>query len=130
MSLQDQLKALIERHCATLTNEADAIGSHIRQLEDTSIDSSEAITNAIAMAHKIKGSSGSIGFAAISSAAGSLESYLSALASTGMEPTAAQVNTVVGLFDELNTLVRTVSPESSTLYNAGIPGLTDRITAS
>lgn len=130
MSLQDQLKALIERHCTTLINEADAIGTHIRQLEDASIDSSEAISNAIAMAHKIKGSSGSIGFAAISSAAGSLESYLSALASTGMEPTAAQVNTVAGLFNELNTLVRTVSPESSTLYNAGIPGLTDRITAS
>jgi len=44
MSLQDQLKALIERHCSTLTNEADAIGSHIRQLEDASIDSSECPT--------------------------------------------------------------------------------------
>lgn len=130
MSHQDQLRALIERHCVTLNDEAAAIGTHIRQLEDAAIDSSEAISNAIAMAHKIKGSSGTIGFSAISSAAGSLESYLSALASTGMDPTAAQVNTVAGLFDELNTLVRTVSPESSTLYNAGIPGLKDRITAS
>ncbi|MDF1776252.1 MAG: Hpt domain-containing protein [Rhizobiaceae bacterium] len=130
MSHQDQLRALIKHHCVTLITEADAIGTHIRQLEDASIDGSEAISNAIAMAHKIKGSSGSIGFAAISSAAGSLESYLSALASTGMDPTAAQINTVAGLFDELNTLVRTVSPESSTLYNAGIPGLTDRVTAS
>jgi len=117
----EQLRALIERHCTTLSVELEAVRTCLERLDEPDIAASEVIAEAIGLAHKIKGSSGSIGYPEISAAAALLEHYLRSLESLGEELGPVQRRQISAHFDGLERLIARISPEASTLYNAQFP---------
>lgn len=115
--MQEELRALIERHCATLRAEAAAVRDCLSRLGDPAADTSSVIAEGVNLAHKIKGSSGSIGFKEISVAAETLEHYLRELDQSGSAPVGSQVDKVVVLAADLDARVGVIRPEHSMLYN-------------
>ena len=113
-SMQGQLRALIKRHCITLAEQVATIG---RLLAESRCDEKRnSIARAQSVTHQIKGTAGSIGFAAVSSAAEELDDILKLLA---QEPTASteQMLVVRELFARLKELSHGAKPELSTLYS-------------
>lgn len=108
--MQDEIRALLKRHCTTLNHEFDELCAALPPVPSPRADLSQAI----AVTHKIKGSSGSIGFADISASAAQLEQALKQAALTGRELGAVAMKNLA----ELEALVRGATPEMSRLYNA------------
>lgn len=117
----EQLSALIEKHCTTLTVELESVRNCLDRLDGSDQPVAEVIAEGIGLAHKIKGSSGSIGFPEISAAAALLERHLRSLAELDETLSPAQRDQVFAHYDGLARLIRQVSPEASTLYNAQFP---------
>ena len=112
--MMEELRALIIRHCETLKREmADVEGCMDRLVNDDEAHAS-ALHQGIEMTHKIKGSSGSIGFANISSTAAALEKCLYAVQDNDDQ---AQLFEACQHFDTLKELVARVKPEESALYS-------------
>ena len=117
--MEQQLRDLIARHCATLEKELEDVRKCVEQLEDGH-SVKDAIKEGIEMTHKIKGSSGSIGFADISAASALLEHcFRSLLENPEMIDNEARQSVAVH-FQSLEQLVLTVRPESSSLYNVAL----------
>lgn len=72
--MQEQMIALIERHCQTIKQEAVEIDRSLGRLGSSSKE--ENIDQARYLVHKIKGSSGTLGFLALSQSAQALEDAL------------------------------------------------------
>lgn len=119
--MQEQLRELITRHCDTLAEEMEAVRTCIDRFDDPSIPVGDVINEGIELTHKIKGSSGSIGFPEISAASACLEHYLRSLATEAEEIDQEARETAAAHFQTLERLVAVVKPESSTLYNAQFP---------
>lgn len=116
--LQRQFRALIETHCETLRREAAAVRACLAELRSPAGDPAGAVSRAVGMAHKIKGSSGSIGFKEISAAAQALELHLRALDKAGGPPGPEAISQALELGADLDLLVAAIRPEQSSLYNA------------
>nr|WP_321456576.1 Hpt domain-containing protein [uncultured Cohaesibacter sp.] len=120
----DQLRALITRHCDTLKSELSDIENELYKISEDKGDHKELAKQASEMVHKIKGSSGSIGFQDVSSLSLSLELALKELIACP-EPIPASVYEKIGEdFIELADRIEALKPEQSSLFNAQIPGLT------
>ena len=78
----------------------------------------EAATEGIALTHKIKGSSGSIGFMKISEAAALLEQKFKVLLDANQQLTDDHKAQIFRQFEELSELITNIKPEVSTLYDA------------
>lgn len=116
--MQEELRALIERHCATLGTEAAAVRACLGRLDDPTADATSVIAEGADLAHKIKGSSGSIGFREISQAAQTLEYCLRALCESEAAPTGRELDKARTLATDLEERVAAITPEQSMLYNA------------
>lgn len=116
--MQDELRALIERHCVTLIGEAAAVRDCLARLADPAADRAAVVAQGAGLAHKIKGSSGSIGFGEISRAAQALEVHLRELARLEGRLDEAQVERAIGLGRELEAQTAAIRPEHSALYGA------------
>ena len=116
--MQEQLRALIERHCLTLVSEAAAVRACLARLADPAADRAAVVAEGTGLAHKIKGSSGSIGFGEISQAAQALEFYLRELARLEGALDEAQVGRAIGLGRDLEARTAAIRPENSALYDA------------
>ena len=119
--MQQELRALIERHCHTLGDELAALAAELSRLDDPRCDNAEVIAEVIAHAHKIKGSSGSIGFASVSAAAALLENHLRGMATLGSASAAQDGAAVWQHLDTLARLVAAIRPEDSSLFNVTFP---------
>lgn len=129
MSLSADIRALVIRHIATLCTEASAVDHATATLREARFrapgrpaDPGAASTREDGLAalaervHKIKGSSGSLGFRQVSEAARLLEMDLRQIQTA---PTLSATDTA-RLQDKSRALCRLVAelgPEDSTLYN-------------
>jgi HPt (histidine-containing phosphotransfer) domain-containing protein len=116
MSAKAELQMLIERHCHTIAGEVEAVCDSLAMLWASG--EAEAIRSSIEHAHKIVGSSGSIGFPEVSAAAAALERALKALPQDDM--TAGRRAPIMALFEQLKTSASSMAPEKSTLAKLDI----------
>lgn len=116
--MQDELRALIVKHCETLHREAVAIAACIDLLQPDFRGDDEPVSQAIDLAHRVKGSSGSIGFREISECARDLEFALRALFVTPQAASAEAVRDARSAWKRLKRRIDFVSPEESSLFAA------------
>ena len=113
--MQNELRVLIERHCATIRQYTDAIGGYLKEGLFGDTVSRQALIEAEKVAHQLKGSSGSIGFSDVSAAAASLDDQLKTLCAEDNDIPRQEREKVAGLFEVLDELSKTLAPEQSTL---------------
>jgi HPt (histidine-containing phosphotransfer) domain-containing protein len=121
MSGSDALRALIARHCETLRSELRGLRAVSQRLGDCPDDAGAAIADGLERAHKLKGSSGSLGYPEISVAAAEFENCLKMLEVATGNAAAMAVRETLSQFVVLEQLIVSVSPERSTLYNVILP---------
>ena len=110
--MSQEIMNLIRRHCATLKEEFAEADAKFRAL---SAGGSQAEIDAVtAQAHKIKGSSGTLGFGAISRRA---EEYEHALRCASAGHLTVQQKASLGqMHDSLGRTIADIAPEQSALY--------------
>lgn len=115
--MQDKLRQLISRHCTWLHDTMPALKHNLSPLITEGQADCDAVRAAKVISHQIKGSSGSVGFKEISTAATNLDNHISKLmqATSLAEPDDRQL--LENLCQELANIVATVTPETSALYN-------------
>lgn len=112
--LQERLRNLITQHCDTLRKEAADIGTVLERWPDDEVPDPVMLRRARGAAHKLKGSSGTIGFAAVSASAAELEALLDEAAAS---PAAARRDPILEHNRALQDAVSTLRPEQSGLYD-------------
>ena len=123
MTAQDQLRALLRKHCGTINELVDRMAGLSAQLSDASGDPTTLVAEIRDIAHQVKGSSGSIGFSGISEAAAQLHSQLQHLIQGGNHLESSDWQTSLSLISELQRLAKDATPERSTLYNVDLSRL-------
>ncbi|MEJ2229083.1 MAG: Hpt domain-containing protein [Alphaproteobacteria bacterium] len=116
--LQDQFRALITGHCETLACELLEIKTCLDGLGQPGVVEADAIAKGFALAHKVKGSSGTLGFAEICAAAETLEHYLRDLGKSGAALGPSEREQIFDHYDLLACRINAISPEQSSLFNA------------
>lgn len=117
--MQAEVRKLLITHCATLKREIEEIGTILHGLDQGASASQDGplLAAGIARAHKIKGSSGSIGFMKVSAAARDLEMALRAAAESTASG-AGRTGTVAQSHAVLAEVISAVRPEDSRLFAA------------
>jgi len=112
------LQALIHKHCDTLQREMSDVIAAFDAWENDSGNAQILTQTAISAVHKIKGSSGTIGFSDISERAQGVETKLKMY-----DPKISLVLADEILVDycALRALIEEISPQKSTLYDVQIP---------
>ncbi|PZX16930.1 Hpt domain-containing protein [Palleronia aestuarii] len=109
--MREKILALVTRHCTTLKNEAAAI-------EEAMLGAGPDLANGhrdlIGRMHKLKGSSGSIGFHRISELCGDIEERLRSCADR--PPSETDLDAIHSRHLELQRRIAEVSPEQSSLF--------------
>lgn len=117
MDLQTELREIIVKHCSTLREEAAAITESLDGMSVETADRPALLGEAIFRAHKIKGSSGTIGFGEVSERAKTLEMLLRAIEGSGSIPE-GEISAARALSGSLNVMVADLKATDSTLYDA------------
>jgi HPt (histidine-containing phosphotransfer) domain-containing protein len=121
MNMQEQLRALVMRHHASLPEQ---IGSVARLLDAGAGHVSNArIVEAERIMHQLKGTAGSMGFPAINAAATILDEKLKALKWRNAAVPAVELNETLGLLDSLRRIVEATPPQMSSLYDVDLSQL-------
>jgi len=123
LTAQDQLRALLTKHCRTINELVEKIAGLSAQLSDASGNPTTLVAEIREIAHQVKGSSGSIGFPDISVAAAELDSQLRHLIEAGNHLDSSDWQTSLFLISELQRLAKDATPERSSLYNVDISRL-------
>lgn len=118
--MQDQLRALITRHCTTIRDYVDHVGDNLAFLAAQEEDADASFHRALELAHQIKGTSGSIGFHELSRLAALFSEYLRTLYPVHGAEAVAQTGEVMKLFSEMSRLAHTLRPQDSSLYDADL----------
>lgn len=118
--MQDELRAIIVKHCDTLRAEARSITDSLDEMVQPGSDAEACLRVAIGHAHKIKGSSGTIGFAEVSLQAKAFEMILRAFSRLDPPPSASEVEAARFLGAGLNATVAGLQPTDSSLFNADL----------
>lgn len=113
MTLLDQMRSLIIKHCDTLRSEADEIAAALSAWVPGDLPPASLI-NAV---HKIKGSSGTIGFCEVSDQAHVLERLLRGMVHADQDTLAGIHRSASHKFSILLILIRDLHPEDSKLFN-------------
>ena len=121
MTMQEQLRALVERHLVNLVEQLATVTELLTPkggaLAVAQVVEAQAIT------HQIKGTAGSMGFPDIGAAAGALDEYLKTLATrTGPIPT-VELQPALELLGTLRRIAEATTPAMSALYNAELSRL-------
>lgn len=110
------LKKLVEKHCRTLNDEVSDVSRCLEQLQPDALNEDETAALLQSIVHRMKGSSGTLGFMEISAAAKSLEQGVMALRSSDTTVTAPDILRLRSMGTTLQGLIRAVRPEDSTIY--------------
>jgi HPt (histidine-containing phosphotransfer) domain-containing protein len=117
--VQDRLNILLEKHCETIKSTVTELG---RMLADMSASiPSDPIAEAEAaegLAHQLKGSSGTAGFHEVSRAATALDDHLKVLCRGEPTAVAGGMGEAMSLFQTLERITQSTTPNSSRLYHA------------
>ena len=120
MSAGEQLQALLARHCASLTTEIPLIGAKFSQTMLAGDHYGELARETVEMVHKVTGSSGSLGFRELSSAARNFEEALNESAKSGDAAEESQIRGLHHLFSEMQRIAEHTKPEDSHLFGADL----------
>ena len=117
--MQAEVRKLLVKHCATLQTEIEEISTILSGIDQGAGPGQEGplLAAGIARVHKIKGSSGSIGFMKVSAAARELEMTLRTVAEGRIPGTTAR-SAVARNHAVLAELIADVRPEDSRLFAA------------
>lgn len=117
--MQEQLNLLIEKHCASIKNSVSELGDLLNKVQDAASSAPlETVREAEALAHQLKGSTGTAGFREVSGAATALDDHLKVLCRTSPENITQEMGEAMQLFGQLSAIVTAITPSSSTLYKA------------
>lgn len=116
--MQEKLNLLLEKHCVTIKNNVDLLGGHLNRARQNGAAPQNALSDAGALAHQLKGSSGTAGFHDICVAATALYDHLNAIKGREDAPLREGVHQAIELYERLDRASKAASPQSSTLYLA------------
>ncbi|NVK33633.1 MAG: Hpt domain-containing protein [Rhodobacteraceae bacterium] len=119
--MKNQIQNLIIKHCSTIAREAEAIRLCLDCFDQDVTSATDMLENAIQHAHKIKGSSGSLGFPDISAAAACLERQFRIVHLSEEEMGLSERIQIQAYYAILEQLVSNATPEASTLYDYKLP---------
>lgn len=114
--MQDQLKALIERHCHTIRMTVETVGINLELGCGTPGGRLNSLVEAESLTHQLKGSSGSLGFPHVSITASALNEHLKHLCAAGRALSGPEKDRLFVLYEALKSTTTTVSPDNSNLY--------------
>nr|WP_321462122.1 Hpt domain-containing protein [uncultured Cohaesibacter sp.] len=118
----DQLRSLVARHCESLKRDMAGLEKDIDAIGSEPELSAAQIECAIAKTHKVKGSSGTIGFQDVSESAAALEQALKGLLPLSAAlPDEERLGQISDTFARLADLVASLKPEQSRLYDMQFP---------
>jgi chemotaxis protein histidine kinase CheA len=117
--MQEELRALIRKHCLTLKERVGVLGDMVAGVGRADRGSNAMTREARELAHQITGASGSMGFRPVSAAAAALERYLESLLDRG-QCGPAHVQPAPTHNRELKRRADASTPESSALYDADL----------
>ena len=117
--MQDRLNILLEKHCETIKGSVTALGRLLADLSaGTSLDPIAEVETAEALAHQLKGSSGTAGFQDVSRAATALDDHLKLLCRGEPAGVAGGMSEAMSLYQTLERITLATTPSSSRLYHA------------
>jgi HPt (histidine-containing phosphotransfer) domain-containing protein len=115
--MQLQLNALLERHCMAIKASVTMLGHQLAAIaEGPAAEPLAAIEEAEALAHQLKGSTGTAGFHDICRAATALDDHLKVLCRSNTGSIAAGMGEAIRLFEGLDRAARAATPSASSLY--------------
>jgi HPt (histidine-containing phosphotransfer) domain-containing protein len=117
--MQDRLNILLEKHCQTIKTNVHAVGRLLTEVaEGSTSDPLASVQAAEALAHQLKGSSGTAGFHELSTAATALDDCLKPLCSTDSSGVLAGIDEAMALYRPLEGIALETTPTKSALYFA------------
>ncbi|WP_088343103.1 MULTISPECIES: Hpt domain-containing protein [Rhodomicrobium] len=116
--MQDKLNEIIERHCEAIKRNAEEMRDMLAAVAAGETLPAAGIEEVEALAHQLKGGSGTAGFSEISRAATALDDYLKRLLAGPEAEIVAGMATALALSAELSRLAKLAGPASSKLYAA------------
>ncbi len=121
MTVQEQLRALVERHLVNL-------GEQLARVDELLTPTGETlpmaqVVEAEGIMHQLKGTAGSMGFAEIGATAGALDEHLKVLKKRPEAIPAADLRPALELLGTLERMAEGTTPAMSTLYNADLSKL-------
>jgi HPt (histidine-containing phosphotransfer) domain-containing protein len=114
--VREKLNLLLEKHCVSIKGTAGLLGEHLKRARDNEAERRQAIEDATALAHQLKGSSGTAGFHDICVATTALYAHLTELSASGGAPPGPGVDQAMELYEKLSGAARAAHPQTSTLY--------------
>lgn len=114
--MREKLNLLLEKHCVTIKTNVELVGQHLHRAQQDHGASQEALKEANALAHQLKGSSGTAGFHDICAAVTVLYDHLNMLSKRADVPLDQGVHQAIELYQALSLASKAASPQSSTLY--------------
>lgn len=96
------------------------IGRSLSEVLNPSANQAASIRNALEVVHQIKGTSGSMGYPALSAAAERLEGCLKGLAPRAGQISEGEFQSVMTCLRALEQQAQSTTPEASPLYNVDL----------
>jgi len=123
MTMQEQLRALIERNHTKLLDQLATVTRLLAEREQEGPLEPGPIVAAQSITHQLKGAAGTIGFGMIGAAAAALDESLTTLLARGKSIAADQLERPLALLAALQHVAEETTPENSILYDADLPRL-------
>jgi HPt (histidine-containing phosphotransfer) domain-containing protein len=123
MTMQEQLRALVERNHVKLIQQVAAVAQLLGQTDADGALPQIVIAQMEGLTHQLKGAAGSIGFPQIGEVAAVLDDNLKALQKQAGAVAADQLRSCEQLMDELQRVAYGTTPQMSALYNADLSRL-------
>ncbi len=123
MTIQEQLRALVERHLVNLGEELATATDLLTPKSDTGTLPLAQIIEAQEITHKLKGTAGSMGFSDIGATASALDEILKTLKTQPDPITPEQLQPALELLGKLRGIAENTTPAMSALYNADLSKL-------
>lgn len=124
MTVQQQVRDLLERYCARLFDQIEILDEMLSNPSGSGAPSS-TILEAREITHEMRGTAGSLGFPDIAAAAAALDDDLKRLVEQGCV-SAAQLHVSKALFVQLRQIASQATPQGSILYDADLSMLASR----
>lgn len=119
--MQDQLHALISSHCNWVRAQVSLIDEELASIiTSQSTHWHQSLLTARELTHQITGTSGTMGFSAVSDAALALEDRLTDLGKGSTAPDRVVRDELATLFGQLQELANNTSLESSHLFGINL----------
>jgi HPt (histidine-containing phosphotransfer) domain-containing protein len=120
MTLQDQLRVLIERNHTKLLEQVASVAQLLAERDREGNLEPAPLVEAQRLTHQMRGAAGSIGFGEIGAAAAALDENLKVLCKGSGAVPGNHLQPSLVLLAALRTVAGRTKPETSTLYNADL----------